>query len=62
MKTIWDKEEVNKGIIIEITVPCNCNASANNNMIIPLDHIQQQLDSVKTEWVDFKTSRDNAQK
>ena len=23
-------------------------------MIIPLDHIQQQLDSVKTEWVDLR--------
>ena len=40
----------------------NTNTNTNNNNTNPLYHIQQQLYSVKTEWVDLKASCDDAQK
>ena len=38
------------------------NNNNNNNNTNPLDHIQQQLNSIKSEWVDLKALRDDAQK
>ena len=38
------------------------NNTNNNNNTNPLDHIQQQLNSIKSEWVDLKALRDDAQK
>ena len=40
----------------------NTNNNNNNNNTNPLDHIQQQLNSIKSEWVDLKALRDDAQK
>ena len=39
-----------------------CSRKTNNNNTNPLEHIKQQLNSVKIEWVDLKTLRDDAQK
>ena len=40
----------------------NNNNNNNNNNTNPLDHIQQELNSIKSEWVDLKALRDDAQK
>ena len=36
------------------------NNNNNNNNTNQLDHIQQELNSVKSEWVDLKALRDDA--
>ena len=38
------------------------NNTNNNNTTNPFDYIQQQLMSIKSEWGDLKTLRDDAQK
>ena len=40
----------------------NNNNNNNNNNTNQLDRIQQQLNSVKIEWVHLKVLRDDAQK